>query len=506
MNKGTSRLKIHLIMAPTNFELNYGDMGKGIDPPLGILYIASYIRKKAPLDYDIFITDGILDGYEKTLKEVLKVKGDIIGISAVTLNILGAYRLIDAIKERMPEVKVILGGPHPTALPEEAFYRSHPDVVVIGEGEVTFKELVFAFQSGKASLDDLMDIDGICLLANDKPVRTKPRRFISNLDEIPFPARDLVDMRRYTGHPMKRGAGLSTGYLSSRGCPFRCTFCSNNVWRTSTPPYRKRSPENIADELEELKERGFDEVFDQSDEFNTNIKHSKKVLREIIDRNLKMNIKCQLRAKPIDDELVELMKQAGVWYVHLGIESGNEETLLGIRKKVTLKDVENCCELLQRHQIRVWGLFMYFNIWEDNGSLCYENYDMSMKTFEYAKSLYKRKLINFFGGSITTPVPGSKLWSIALRHNLIKEECIGNYDLWFYKRDLRLVSKLPGLPESDIFKLHQKTYKFTIRAFLRERVLTFHNIAYAVRRTVYYLKRGLLLSFKRLPFFMKNRA
>jgi radical SAM superfamily enzyme YgiQ (UPF0313 family) len=219
-----------------------------------------------------------------------------------------------------------------------------------------------------------------------------------------------------------------------------------------------------------------------------------------------MNIKCQLRAKPVDDELARLMKEAGVWYVHLGIESGNEETLSGIKKRVTLNDVEKCCEILQEHQIRIWGLFMYFNIWERDGELFYEDYDMSMKTFEYAKNLYKRKLINFFGGSITTPVPGSELWDIAIRYDLIKEECVGNYDLWFYKRDLRLVSKLPGLPESDVFKLHQKTYKFTIRSFLREKVLTFHNIAYSIRRTSYYFKRGVLLYLRRLPFFIRNRV
>jgi radical SAM superfamily enzyme YgiQ (UPF0313 family) len=490
-------MKIHLIFAPTTFSLNYGDLGKGVGPPLGILYIAAYLRKyNSPSSYDITITDGLLDGYDKTLDIACEVGADIIGISAVTHNILGAYKLIDTIKERLPGSKIILGGPHPTAMPEEAFERSTPDVVVVGEGEETFRELVCSYEGGEDSVDELKRIDGICIEDDSEVITTSTRKFISDLDTLPFPARDLVDMKRYNGYPMSRGQ-KSTIFLSSRGCPFSCTFCSDNVWKTSTPRFRTRSPKNIADELQELTRQGFDGFFDQSDEFNSNLEHAKAVLREIISRDLEINLQCQFRAKPVDDELVSLMKKAGFWYIHLGIESGNAETLVGVKKKVTLEDVEHCCAILQGHGIRIWGLFMFFNIWEDNGNLFHEDYDKSLNTLEYAKELYKKKLINFFGGSITTPIPGSPLWDTALRHNLIKEECLGNYDLWFFKRELRLISKVPGVPETDIFKLHQKTYKFTIRSLMKERVITISNLPYAFIRAAYFIKKDLILLFKR---------
>ena len=491
-------MKIHLIFAPTTFSLKHGDLGKGIAPPLGILYLASYLNKYCTSsNHEITITDGLLDGYDETLSSILKVNADVIGLSAVTPNIIGAYRLMNQVKERLPNSRIILGGPHPTAMPEEAFEKSKPDVVVLGEGEETFKELVDYFKRDKESPNELANIDGIAVKINGTIITTKTRKFIPDLDSIPFPARNLLDMKRYSGYPMSMG-NRSTIFLGSRGCPFDCTFCSDNVWKTSKPYFRKRSPQNIADELQELTELGFDEFFDQSDEFNTDLKHTKKILREIISRNLNIKLQCQLRAKPIDEEMVSLMKEAGFWYLHLGIESGNDATLQGTKKKVTRQDVEKCCVLLQKYKIKIWGLFMFFNIWEEDGNLVFEDYNSSLNTLEYAKKLYKKRLINFFGGSITTPYPGSPLWDIALKHNLIKQECLENYNLWYYKKELRLISILPGIPEIDIFKLHQKTYKFTIRSMIREQGINISNISYALLRTSYFIKKSILLFTKRL--------
>ena len=489
-------MKVHFVMAPATFSLNYGDLGKGIDPPLGILYLASYLRKYGPPSIEIVVTDGPLEGFDATVQKVLESKADIVGISAVTTNIEGAYKIIDIIKKESPKTKIVLGGPHPTALPEEAFLRANPDVVIIGEGEETFQALVSHFMEGKWSSQELKKIDGICLKEGNNIIRTEPRKFIQDLDIIPFPARDLVDMKKYTGYPVSKTIP-STSIMCSRGCPFHCTFCSNNIWKTSFPRYRARSPKNVVEELKELKAKwGFKEFFDYSDEFNANLSQAKNLLKEIISAKLSIYLKCQLRVTPIDEELVQLMKKAGVWYVHLGIESGNEETLKGIRKMVTLKEVENCCRLLKKYDIKVWGLFMYFNIWEKDGKLVCEDYEKSLNTFNYAKKLYKNKLIDYFGGSITTPFPGSELWDIAMRHDLIKKECLGKYNMWFYKRDLRLVSYFPGVPESAIFKLHQKTFKYLVKSMLLGRVIKLGNLRFYLLRGLYFAKRQIAITFK----------
>jgi len=491
-------MKVHLIFAPATFTLNYGDLGKGTDPPLGILYLASYLRKYGPPGVEIKVTDGLMEGYKKTFDKILAESADIIGISAVTPTVLGAYRLVADIKKRLPHSKVVLGGPHPTAMPQEAFrQKAMPDAVAVGEGEVTFTDLVSLYHSrGNLSPDNLAAIDGLCLFLGDKTVLTGVRRFIRDLDSIPYPARDLIDMTRYTGYPVSK-ARPATTLLISRGCPFDCTFCSNNIWRSSVPHYRKRSVKNVIGELEELTTNGgFKEFFDNSDEFNTDIVYAKDLLREIISRKLPLHLKCQIRAKPMDEELAQLMKDAGIWYVHLGIESGNEETLRGIKKKVTLQEVEQCCRIVKKYGIKIWGLFMYFNVWEKDGKLCYENCEESMNTLKYAKKLYDNRLIDYFGGSITTPFPGSELWDIAVRHCLIKEECKDAYDMWFYKRDAKLVSRLPGIPEANIFAVHQKTAKYIIKSMLLGHLIRLDNVGFSLLRGFYFTKRQIGMAVK----------
>jgi len=489
-------LKVHLVFAPHTFPLNHGDLGKGIDPPLGILYLASYLKKYGPSDIEIKATDGALIGYEKTLEAVTREKADVIGISAVTTNALGAYRLAKDIKKTLPRTKIVFGGPHPTAMPEEVFKYDCGDAVVVGEGEATFLELMEHYYTGHDGTSQIEQIAGLCIERDGRPVMTPSRGFIKDLDTIPFPRRDLLDMEQYSGYPITQRRPTTTIFMT-RGCPFNCTYCSNNIWRCGAPAYRSRSPQNIIAELRELKAAGYKEFFDNSDEFNTGLKRTKNLLREIIESGLSVKLKCQLRATPMDDELAMLMKEAGVWYVHLGIESGNPATLNGIKKKITLAEVEACCRTLKKYDIKIWGLFMYFNVWEENGRVLSEDYRMSMNTFNYAKKLFHDGLIDFFGGTITTPIPGSELWDIAVRHNLIKEDFSGDWDRWFYKKNLKLVSRYPGVPESDIFKLHQKTVKYTILSLLKSKVVDLKNLRFNLTRAFYYFRREVLRWMKK---------
>lgn len=481
-------MKIHLVFAPTNFSLAHGDLGKNIDPPLGILYIASYLREYCAQEVTLVCTDGMSHGYDETLDIILREAADVVGLSLVTPNALGAYRLSQDIRKAMSASTIIFGGPHATAMPEEPFERGAADVVVVGEGEQTFLELVEVLAQGRAIPQDLLGIKGLCLRMPEGYVFTAPRGFIQDLDAIPFPARDLIDMSRYSGYPLTKRRPGTTIFIA-RGCPFNCSFCSNNVWRCGLPMYRTRSPENVVAELRMLTAQGYREFFDNSDEFNTGLKRTKEMLRAIIASGLDISLKCQVRASPMDEEMAELMKRAGIWYLHLGIESGNEETIRGTRKKISLDEVERCCRLLQAQGIKIWGLFMYFNIWEEDGRLMSEDIQMSLNTLNYARKLYSRGLINFFGGSITTPIPGSELWEVAERHGLIKEECRGNWDLWYYKKELRLVSRVPNVPEASVFKLHQRTVKHTALCLIRNNVLDIKNIGFNLRRGLYYLKR-----------------
>jgi radical SAM superfamily enzyme YgiQ (UPF0313 family) len=242
-----------------------------------------------------------------------------------------------------------------------------------------------------------------------------------------------------------------------------------------------RSPENIVDEMELLKrELGIKEVFDNSDEFNNNLEHAKNICREMIKRNTGLTWKTQLRASPLDEELVELMSRSGCWYVHLGIESGNQETLSGIKKKITLEEVINACRLLKKHKIKILGLFMLFNVWEEDGRLRFEDTQMSRKSLEFARWLVTRGLLDYIGWSITTPYPGSPLYEIAVKNSLFKPGLDGDWDAWL--KDDFFVMQLPGITDRDIARLKTEGTFLRGLCLLKSRGLKLKDLGYLVKK------------------------
>ncbi|MBN1621141.1 MAG: B12-binding domain-containing radical SAM protein [Endomicrobiales bacterium] len=394
-------------------------------PPLGILYIAAYIRKFFP-GLSLKITDGALLGWKRAFEEILIFKPDVLMISFTTCCAISAFTLINKIKSLYPSIKVILGGPHVSAIPDEPFERSACDVVVIGEGERVSLELLNAI-SQKKSFDN---IDGIIWRSQKGIVKNKPPRFISNIDNIPFPARDLIDLKQYKNWYVSLSSS-ETSVLSSRGCPYDCTPCANSVWKSAKPHLRLRSPANYADELEVLKkEYGINEVFDMCDEFNSVPEHAIDICKEIKKRNLNMTWKTLVRAWPLPEELVRLMAESGCWHVNLGIESGNQSTLDGIKKGITIEQVEQACALFKKYGIKVCGNIMFYNVWEEGGKLYFENEKDSLNTLAFAKKLVKKHLLSYTMCNITTPYPGSRLYQIAKKNNLIQTDPLPIWDEW----------------------------------------------------------------------------
>lgn len=450
--------KVHLINAPQKIDQKSSGF-EHLYPPLGLLYLASYARSELK-DIDFKFTDGLLLGMEKTINEVKRFRPEIVGISYTTSACEGAYDFINSVKEIDNNILIVSGGPHPTALPEEVMQRSATDICVMGEGEETF----LAILEGK----DLKDITGIAWRNNGEIIQNSPRSYIQNLDDIPFPARDLVeDQKAYKGYYLaKRKPDMVI--ISSRGCPYHCIFCSNPVWRVCKPYVRFRSPQNIVDELIELKQSyGVKEIFDETDDFNISKRHALKVSQAIIDAKLNLTFKFQIRANNMTDELAEKIKEMGTWLVFIGAESGNQKTLDGIKKRITLADIENSSRALSRQGIVVYGLFMLFNVWEEQGGLCYEGVEECENTISFAKSLLKKGHMHFMGSSLANPFPASGLWDIALKHNLIEEP-----NDWSHWNDLwRFNMKLPGLSDSDWKRVKAKAGRIqAIQAFKSGRI------------------------------------
>ncbi len=474
-------MKVQLVFSPSTLGSKYEALGEKMWPPMGILYIAAYLREKMP-DIELSVVDGGRLGYDETLKKILEFKPDILGLSVFTLMANGAARLSREVKKLMPDVKVVVGGPHPTALTEEVLKDTGADLALIGEGEASFYELVKALKEkkGTSNIPGLAWLQGSELRSNPAPC------FIDPVDQIPFPAWDLIDFRDYHGWIFSKQNPEST-MLFSRGCPFECVFCSNEVWKTSKPALRLRSPKNIVDEMQYLKEKfGILEIFDQSDEFNNSLEHALKVCKEIKDRGLGITWKAQLRARPVTEDLAKAMAEAGCWYVHLGIESGNQETLDGIGKKITKADVENACRILKKYGIKVCALFMIYNVWEENGELKFEDSAMCGNTYKFARDLIKKKLVDYTGCSIATPYPGSKLYKIAVKYGLINERYVGQWDIW--QKESLFVMDLPGISKREQNMVKLKGELFRVGDVIR-------NMDFKIKDIPFLIKRGLHVFF-----------
>jgi radical SAM superfamily enzyme YgiQ (UPF0313 family) len=430
-------------------------------PPLGLLYLISYCRQFIN-DIEWKVTDGDMLAFEKTLKEIRNFRPDVVGFSLRSMGTVGAYKLINQVKEEFPETLVIVGGPHATALPDEVLQMSKADVAVLGEGEQAFLELIQQLKSGKI---ELKKIKGICFRSKEKLVSTEKRDLIKDIDSIPFPAREFVDLKKYPGFVVRKNKP-ETYYISSRGCPHHCIFCANNIWWHQTPNVRFRSPKNILDEVEVLRnEYGMKEFYDQCDEFNVNLPWAEKVCDEFIARDLDVTWKVQMRADKVTESLAAKLAKAGCWLVSLGIESGNQETLSGVKKFISLDQVVKSCEILKRHGIKVYGLFMAFNTWEENRQLRYEGVKETRNTLKFAKSLIDGNLLDYISWSLTAPFPGSKLYDIAIRHSLIPKEVLEEKEDW--NNTWRLLLNLPGVSREDWEMIKNEGAKLQTRCFLK---------------------------------------
>ena len=476
--------KVHLVFAPSLLYSPYEVLGENMWPPMGILYLSSYLRSRMA-NVEIKITDGCKIGYKSTLQEIKKFKPDIVGISFYTTLAYGASKLAQEVKKILPSSIVVMGGAHATTLPEDTLKASGADIVIIGEGEKTFSRIVRLISQDK-NLSEFANLPGICIKIDGKVRQNAPSKFITPLDKIPFPAWDLIDIAEYKGWYMSKQSPEATMFFS-RGCPYNCTFCSNRVWKSSQPVVRFRSPENIVDEMEYLKNNfSVKEIFDNSDEFNCNLEHSLAVCREIKKRNLGITWKTQLRVSPFTEELAKELAASGCWYVHLGVESGNQETLNGIKKKIDLKDVELTCKLLKKYNIKVMALFMLFNVWEENGKLCYEDVKMTKNTLDFAWKLVKNNLADYISWSIATPYPGSELYDIACKHNLLNPAFRDSWESW--QKEGLFIMDLPGVSKTDRNIIKLKGEFLRMMCLLKRKYFKLKDLPFLAKRALHILR------------------
>lgn len=328
-------------------------------PPIGISYIASYLLARNP-KISVKAIDFAVEQFspERWRRELALNQPDIVGISMLTLDATAGMRLAQLTKEIDPRIVTVCGGAHASLVPHQCL--DHCDIVVRGEGEETFYDIVQGHH-----LDTIM---GVSYLRDGKPFDTLFRGRIENLDSLPFPLYSLFKMEKYLEHQYL-GPGFRIGIvLSSRGCPYGCTFCASQLFWGRT--IRFRSAKNVVDEMEVLQgQYGLNRIDFWDDAINIPQRRAFEICDEITQRGCHTKIQfCTLmraNRSTVSLELFQRMKEANFAQVSLGIESASPRVLKAMRKNLTPEEASRAIQMARRAGVSsVLGNFMVGN-WDE---------------------------------------------------------------------------------------------------------------------------------------------
>jgi anaerobic magnesium-protoporphyrin IX monomethyl ester cyclase len=430
-------------------------------PPLGLAYLAALSERVAER---LRIYDGDVEGV--ALEAILdQFKPDIVGITANTTQIMAAWRDASLVKAASESTPVVLGGPHPTSLPEESAVRAEIDVVVRGEGEAVWLQLVGVLRDGN-SLENrdawdaaLAEIRGITFKTGTGEVVNNPDQAtipVEELDRMPYPAWHLFKLDLYTNlqPTVDQVEGPSLPILTSRGCPYRCSYCSQIGPRR----WRARSADSVVDEWRWLvREVGAAEIGVLDDSFNIDRMRVLEICQRLVDEGLDhipwimIN---GIRANLADTEVLGAMKKAGCLRAAFGVESGNQSILdTVVDKHLTLDQVRSAFTAAREVGLETIGFFII--------GLPGETEETMDDTIRFACEL-DPVVANF---SIATPFPGTDMYQTVTAKGRVLADTWD--DFVFFEGKARF--EMPGLPADLVERKWKEAYR---RFYLRpKRVL-----------------------------------
>ncbi|MHC4945339.1 MAG: B12-binding domain-containing radical SAM protein, partial [Planctomycetota bacterium] len=381
---------ILLINPSIDRQEHYGEfdevVGKGV--PLGLGFLAAYLLDK---DVGVKLVDeqwGFLTR-EKLQEIINRFQPTIVGFTCLTPVIYRTFELAAMVKEISSDIRTLVGNVHPTILPEESLNDPHIDIVVRGEGEVTLHEYLEHVE-GKKKLEDIL---GISYRKDGEIIHNPDRPYERDLDVFPRFAYELL----YESIP---GQDVPATILTSRGCPYRCIFCSSRS--ISGFRYRMNSAERVVADVEYLIERfGFDGFWVADDNFAADRKRVEDICRAFIRKGFKLKWSCQTRGDAVDEEILKLMKQAGCNTISFGLETGTQRLLDLIRKSEKLEDNVRAVKLAHKAGLITRGAFIL--------GLPTETREESLQTIRFARSLP----LDVAKFALATPYPGTELYQIA---------------------------------------------------------------------------------------------
>ncbi|OGW75969.1 MAG: hypothetical protein A2Z72_04720 [Omnitrophica bacterium RBG_13_46_9] len=377
--------------------------------PLGLCYLASVLD-----EHEVNIIDAVVEklSIEKVIKRIKGLSPGIIGITTFTVSSYSCYALAKEIKNILPWTKIIAGGPHITSNPDDLLEHKEIDMAVIGEGEMTFKELVGAIEKG----NDVSGIKGIAYNLNGKLFLTSPREFMPNLDILPFPARHLVPIHLYKPQPNDQRRLPKLSMITSRGCPYPCIFCDKNVFKNT---YRSFSAKYIVNEMSHLvRQFNAKDIAFVDSTFTPNKERVYEIVREIKNSNLDVTWTCSVRADVLDRPLLKEMRDSGCWRVRLGIESGDDEILKFIKKGVTKSQLIKVTNWAYELDLEPKGFFIIGHLADTKKTI--------EDTINFACSLPLKDITV----QVNTPLRNTPQYHIMERYGKLATKDLSSYSFW----------------------------------------------------------------------------
>ncbi|RLF16339.1 MAG: B12-binding domain-containing radical SAM protein [Thermoprotei archaeon] len=435
-------------------------------PHIGLAYLAAVLEREG---HKVWVIDSHPLGLEslKLLPLIAKsINPDVVGLTSTTFTINQAYEAAKAVKAALPDVKVLMGGPHVTFMDAEALSTGYVDAVIRGEGEETLLEVLSRIEEGRG----LEGVKGVSYVSQRGAIKREPARpLIEDLDSLPYPSYDHLPLEAYRSFGLKPTLPI----LTSRGCPFRCKFCVS--WKIYQGRYRQRSPKNVVDEIEHHVERYRVTDFSFVDDlFTLSKKRVKEICREIRSRGLEISWGCSARVDTIDAELLREMRKAGCHTVYFGVESGSQRVLDSMGKGFSSSKTEEAFKLCKRLGLSTVASVILF--WPD------ETREEVKETLRFVRRL-DADLAQF---CIATPFPGTDLFENLKARGMLKVLDWSKYDI------VTPVFETPQFSISYMSRLWKQAYlTFYLRPSYIAKQLAKRSLP-LLRAMVHMLKRALL--------------
>ncbi|MEN8263145.1 MAG: radical SAM protein [Nitrospirota bacterium] len=362
--------------------------------PLGTLYVASSLMKAG---HDVRFLNGSFMSHAGIIAEVSRFKPDIVGIYSTTFGWKKAIFTAEEIRKAgvQPRPYIVAGGPYPIAMQEKSLEStSDIDAIITGEGEITMVEVIEKLSQGKSP----EGVEGVIFRIQDNIIKNPPRPLITDIDSLPFPARELLgDAKDYIPPPATYKRKPVAVIMTARGCNRRCIFCFQ-IDKERKLGVRFRSVENVMKEIELCLDQGYREIKFIDDTLAADYERAMKIAKEIKRRNLDFTWFASACVHQVDRPLLQAFKDAGCWAILFGAESGVQKNLNTIRKGITLDQIRKAVTTAKSVGITVYTPFLF--------GLPGETYEEGLRTIEFACEL-NPDIANFHA---LTPFPGTELY------------------------------------------------------------------------------------------------